>query len=134
MKPKLKLEPDLGQSNGSGSQTSGKPPFPPPPPNKKTCLFHCPCAQVGQEVEYSVYSREKGGKVSAEGVKLLSRGSISPPACKEELLNGKVARPLRSVNPDQVRGHLFIHRPAVSEPFCRVRSNPPDHVQERKKN
>jgi hypothetical protein len=58
--------------------------------------------QVGQEVEYSVYSREKGGKVSAEGVKLLAKGSIPPPACKEELLYGKVARPLRSVNPDQV--------------------------------
>merc|ERR1719391_1805718 len=58
--------------------------------------------EVGQEVEYSIYSREKGGKVSAEGVKPLSKGSIPKPATKtDEVLNGKVVRPLRSVNPDQ---------------------------------
>ena len=57
--------------------------------------------EVGQEVEYSIYSREKGGKVSAEGVKPLGKGSIPKPPCKEEVLNGKVVRPLRSVNPDQ---------------------------------
>jgi hypothetical protein len=68
-------------------------------------MYNCSCfiIQVGQEVEYSVYSREKGGKVSAEGVKLLAKGSIPPPPCKEESLYGKVVRPLRSVNPDQVR-------------------------------
>jgi hypothetical protein len=67
-------------------------------------MYNCSCfvLQVGQEVEYSVYSREKGGKVSAEGVKLLAKGSIPPPPCKEESLYGKVVRPLRSVNPDQV--------------------------------
>merc|ERR550539_2257548 len=32
--------------------------------------------EVGREVEYSIYSREKGGKVSAEGVKPLTKGSI----------------------------------------------------------
>ena len=57
--------------------------------------------EVGQEVEYSIYSREKGGKVSAEGVKPLTKGSIPKTPCKEEVLNGKVVRPLRSVNPDQ---------------------------------
>ena len=57
--------------------------------------------EVGQEVEYSIYSREKGGKVSAEGVKPLSRGSIPKLPCKEDVFNGKVVRPLRSVNPDQ---------------------------------
>ena len=57
--------------------------------------------EVGQEVEYSIYSREKGGKVSAEGVKPLGKGAIPKAPCKEEVLNGKVARPLRSVNPDQ---------------------------------
>ena len=57
--------------------------------------------EVGQEVEYSIYSREKGGKVSAEGVKPLGKGSIPKAPCKEEVLNGKVVRPLRSVNPDQ---------------------------------
>merc|ERR550539_2007822 len=58
--------------------------------------------EVGQEVEYSIYSREKGGKVSAEGVKPLTKGSIPKAATKtDEVLNGKVVRPLRSVNPDQ---------------------------------
>jgi len=57
--------------------------------------------EVGQEVEYSIYSREKGGKVSAEGVKPLGKGSIPKLPCKDEVLNGKVTRPLRSVNPDQ---------------------------------
>ena len=57
--------------------------------------------EVGQEVEYSIYSREKGGKVSAEGVKPLSKGAIPKAPCKEDVLNGKVMRPLRSVNPDQ---------------------------------
>jgi cold shock CspA family protein len=57
--------------------------------------------EVGLEVEYFVYSREKGGKVSAEGVKVLTKGSIPKNPVKEEMLYGKVARPLRSVNPDQ---------------------------------
>merc|ERR1719193_3040683 len=57
--------------------------------------------EVGQEVEYSIYSREKGGKVSAEGVKPLPKGSIPKTLVKEEMLYGKVVRPLRSVNPDQ---------------------------------
>ena len=57
--------------------------------------------EVGQEVEYSIYSREKGGKVSAEGVKPLGKGSIAKAPCKDDIYNGKVVRPLRSVNPDQ---------------------------------
>ena len=57
--------------------------------------------EVGQEVEYSIYSREKGGKVSAEGVKPLGKGAIPKAPCREDVLNGKVMRPLRSVNPDQ---------------------------------
>merc|ERR550519_1357784 len=57
--------------------------------------------EVGQEVEYSIYSREKGGKVSAEGVKPVAKGTIKQVPAKEEVLNGKVLRPLRSVNPDQ---------------------------------
>jgi len=57
--------------------------------------------EVGQEVEYSIYSREKGGKVSAEGVKPVAKGSIKKVTANEEIFNGKVVRPLRSVNPDQ---------------------------------
>ena len=43
-------------------------------------------------------SQRERGKVSAEGVKPLSKGSINKTPCKEEVLNGKV---VRSVNPDQ---------------------------------
>lgn len=53
------------------------------------------------EVEYCVYNREKGGKLSAEGVKVLSKGAIPAWEGKDDLLVGKVIRPLRSVNPDQ---------------------------------
>ena len=57
--------------------------------------------EVGQEVEYSIHSREKGGKVSAERVKPLSRGSISKTPSKDDFFSGKVVIPSRSVNPDQ---------------------------------
>jgi len=57
--------------------------------------------EVGLEVEYTVFNRDKGGKISAENVKLLRKGTISAITGKEEVLHGKVVRPLRSVNPDQ---------------------------------
>ena len=57
--------------------------------------------EVGLEVEYTVFNRDKGGKVSAENVKLLRKGTIPPIPGKDEVLHGKVVRPLRSVNPDQ---------------------------------
>ena len=57
--------------------------------------------EVGMEVEYYVYNREKGSKLSAEGVRMLEKGSIPAMEGKDELLIGKVIRPLRSVNPDQ---------------------------------
>ena len=57
--------------------------------------------EVGLEVEYTVFNREKGGKVSAENVRLMRRGTIPSLTGTEEVLHGKVVRPLRSVNPDQ---------------------------------
>ena len=57
--------------------------------------------EVGMEVEYTIFNREKGGKISAEGVKVLAKGTISPLKACDEVLNGKVVRPLRSANPDQ---------------------------------
>lgn len=57
--------------------------------------------EVGLEVEYTVFNRDKGGKVSAENVRLLRKGTIPPMPGKDEVLHGKVVRPLRSVNPDQ---------------------------------
>lgn len=61
------------------------------------------------EVEYTIFNREKGGKISAEGVKVLSKGSIPPLKASEEVLNGKVMRPLRSANPDQEDYCGLIH-------------------------
>merc|ERR1712051_403818 len=58
--------------------------------------------EVGLEVEYTVFNRDKGGKVSAENVKLLRKGTIPPIPGKEEVLHGKVVRPLRSVNPELI--------------------------------
>ncbi len=56
--------------------------------------------EVGMEVEYSVFNRN--GKLSAENVRVLEKGSIpAPKTASSVTLNGKVARPLRSVNPDQ---------------------------------
>ena len=57
--------------------------------------------EVGMEVEYTIFNREKGGKISAEGVKVLTKGTIPPLKGTDEVLNGKVVRPLRSANPDQ---------------------------------
>ena len=57
--------------------------------------------EVGVEVEYTVFNRDKGGKISAENVKLLRKGTIPAIPGKDEVLHGKVVRPLRSVNPDQ---------------------------------
>ena len=57
--------------------------------------------EVGMEVEYTIFNREKGGKISAEGVKVLTKGTIPPLKASDEVLNGKVVRPLRSANPDQ---------------------------------
>jgi cold shock CspA family protein len=57
--------------------------------------------EVGLEVEYTVFNREKGGKVSAENVRILRKGTITPIVGNEEMFHGKVVRPLRSVNPDQ---------------------------------
>ncbi|TRY73990.1 hypothetical protein TCAL_05535 [Tigriopus californicus] len=57
--------------------------------------------EVGMEVSYLVYNREKGGKLSAECVKVVDKGTLSPLISQETVLQGSVVRPLRSVNPDQ---------------------------------
>lgn len=57
--------------------------------------------EVGMEVSYLVYNREKGGKLSAECVKVVDKGTLSPLVSQENVLQGSVVRPLRSVNPDQ---------------------------------
>lgn len=58
--------------------------------------------ELGQEVEYSLGSREKsGGCSSAENVRVITKGTIELPAVNGEVLHGVVVRPVRSVNPDQ---------------------------------
>merc|ERR1711981_439357 len=57
--------------------------------------------EVGLEVEYTVFNREKGGKMGAENVRLMRRGTIPSLSGQGEVLHGKVVRPLRSVNPDR---------------------------------
>eukprot|EP00095_Tigriopus_kingsejongensis_P007082 maker-scaffold1022_size69981-snap-gene-0.9 protein:Tk07082 transcript:maker-scaffold1022_size69981-snap-gene-0.9-mRNA-1 annotation:"cold shock domain-containing protein e1" len=57
--------------------------------------------EVGMEVAYMVYNREKGGKLSAESVRMVEKGTLPALVSEEAILQGQVVRPLRSVNPDQ---------------------------------
>lgn len=57
---------------------------------------------MGQEVEYNLGSRGNSGtSPSAENVKVIPKGTINLPTVSGDVLDGTVARPLRSVNPDQ---------------------------------
>lgn len=59
--------------------------------------------ELGQEVEYNLGTRGSSGSCSsAENVRILPRGTIALPAVTGEILDGTIARPLRSVNPDQM--------------------------------
>ena len=42
--------------------------------------------EVGLEVEYTVFNRDKGGKISAENVRMLRKGTIPAITGSEELL------------------------------------------------
>ncbi|KAF2366879.1 Cold-shock protein DNA-binding [Trinorchestia longiramus] len=58
--------------------------------------------ELGDEVEYSLSSRTgPGGKVSAENITLLPKGTLPQPKVLETVYNGLVIRPIRSSNPDQ---------------------------------
>ncbi|XP_024080946.1 cold shock domain-containing protein E1 isoform X2 [Cimex lectularius] len=74
--------------------------------------------ELGSEVEYTVSSRTSVGGccASAENVVLLPKGTINPnvTVC-EELLSGKIARPLRSVNPEQSTYPGLIKTSALTE-------------------
>lgn len=60
--------------------------------------------ELGQEVQFILSGKvQSGGKISAENVKPLKKGSIpSKPAC-DEIVEGVIVRPMRSVNPDQAQ-------------------------------
>lgn len=59
---------------------------------------------LGVEVEYNLGTRGSSGScLAAENVRVLPRGTIELPPTEEEVLEGTVLRPLRSVNPDQTQ-------------------------------
>ncbi|XP_068230034.1 RNA-binding protein Unr isoform X3 [Palaemon carinicauda] len=58
--------------------------------------------ELGQEVEYTLSSRTgPGGKVSAENVRTLNKGTLLMPKVIGDLFEGTVLRSMRSINPDQ---------------------------------
>lgn len=58
--------------------------------------------ELGNEVEFILNIRGTSGTcMSAENVKVLPKGTLKSPTLLPEVLDGKVVRPLRSVNPDQ---------------------------------
>lgn len=62
------------------------------------------------EVEFTLASRNTpgGSCMSAENVKILAKGTIPAPAVESTMRQGEVARPLRSVNPDQVSTEINV--------------------------
>ncbi|KAK3869556.1 hypothetical protein Pcinc_025140 [Petrolisthes cinctipes] len=59
--------------------------------------------ELGQEVEYTLSSRTgPGGKVSAENVRLLPKGTLPMPKVLTEVYEGTILRSMRSINPDQL--------------------------------
>lgn len=58
--------------------------------------------ELGQEVEYTLSSRTgPGGKVSAENVRNLPKGTLPMPKVMGDMFEGTVLRSMRSINPDQ---------------------------------
>ncbi len=59
---------------------------------------------LGHEVQYTLTGKTpSSGKISAENVKVLKKGTIGSHSIEEEILDGIVVRPLRNVNPDQAQ-------------------------------
>ena len=59
---------------------------------------------LGQEVQYTMSGKTPpSGKISAENVKLLKKGTIPGHKLEDEIFEGIVTRPLRNVNPDQAQ-------------------------------
>lgn len=58
--------------------------------------------ELGSEVEFILNIRGTSGTcMSAENVKVLPKGTLKSPTVLPDVLDGKVVRPLRSVNPEQ---------------------------------
>ena len=59
---------------------------------------------LGHEVQYTLAGKTpSSGKVSAENVKKMRKGTITPHTVEAEIYEGIVVRPLRNVNPDQAQ-------------------------------
>ncbi len=43
----------------------------------------------------------KSGKISAEGLRRLPKGSVAPEDVSHEVIDGKILRCMRIINPDQ---------------------------------
>lgn len=59
--------------------------------------------ELGQEVQYTLSGKLSSGKVSAENVKILSKGSAASNTVDADIIDGVIVRPLRNVNPDQAQ-------------------------------
>ena len=59
---------------------------------------------LGQEVQYTLAGKtQSSGKVSAENVKVLKKGTIPAHAVDPDIFDGVVTRSLRNVNPEQAQ-------------------------------
>lgn len=59
---------------------------------------------LGHEVQFTLTGKTpSSGKISAENVKVLKKGTIAKCPVEDEILDGIVTRPLRNVNPDQAQ-------------------------------
>ncbi len=75
--------------------------------------------ELGDEVEYTVLRR--GTKISAEDVKKIQKGTVPAWVIKPGLLQGKVIRPLRNIDPQQTdyNGLIqVIHQGMISSLNC----------------
>ena len=74
--------------------------------------------ELGQEVQYTLAGKlPSSGKISAENVKLLKKGTIPSHTLEEEIYDGIIVRPLRNVNPDQAQYSGLVKLGADSKSF-----------------
>lgn len=74
--------------------------------------------ELGAEIECTVGAgngRGTGGCIAAESVRIVARGTIPRPTVVSEVLDGIVARPLRSANPDQAEYAGMIKLSSIND-------------------
>ncbi len=80
---------------------------------------------LGDEVEFSL--SRKVGKVSAEGLRKLQKGSVAPEDVAPEVIDGKILRCMRIVNPEQEDYPGIVE--VDNSGACEAKSQPPFLVQ-----